>query len=123
MKTVLLTVSFFLVCHPAIGAPCTALDYQEMKDMAAEELIQEACLTRQKISENLDDGIQSIGSRRPSGSSTSSTNDFEQCTGQSNRIERVLATKGVEKSSLLGLCEAQQESRKAAANALLKRKP
>lgn len=91
----------------AFAGPCVALDYQEMKDMSTGELIKEACKANQSGSSSFD-----ISMKYPSTSESAqdAMRDHEQCSGQVDRMLRVLAAKGVTEK-LYKLCEQQASGR------------
>jgi hypothetical protein len=96
---------------PAIAGPCVALDYQEMKDMSADQLTVEACKARDIRRQSLD---ESIATHDPRVASSASDN-FEQCTGQIERIERVLTSKGISKDAMKDPCTKQAHGKMIAA--------
>ena len=102
-------VAFLMGCTalPAAAGPCVALDYQEMKDMSAEELIAERCKAGAALVEAFDEGIQNIG-RGPK-SFPNAQENFDECTGQIARMDRVLASKGVTKDSVVATCQRRSE--------------
>lgn len=105
MKKLLLSMALF-ACLPAF-AVCVPLDYQEMKDMTADELKTQLCKTRKQGSLHRLDGIdeflrpkQSIGTNAKSAKRSaseslrqSSETLAEQCDGEESRILRVLKQK------------------------------
>jgi hypothetical protein len=105
MKKFLSACVIFLTAIPAF-AGCVALEYQEMKDMKAEELIAEWCTVRQTVNENTSAGIGAIGSRQRPADKAASQDEFDQCIGQAKRIARVLESKGIPTKELIGRCSA-----------------
>jgi hypothetical protein len=104
MKKLVAGCAFILLSVPAFAGTCVALDYQEMKDMSAEEVTVEACKVQKAAGEYLDQSIENIGGRGPKPYPNAQA-DFDQCMGQAARIERVLESKGVSKRSLPELCK------------------
>jgi hypothetical protein len=97
---------FALLCAfsaPAFAGPCVALDYQEMKDMSVNELVKEACKANANWSRSFDDAIASPSLSR---AAQESTRDYEQCSGQIDRMVRILNSRGVTEK-LHKLCEQQ----------------
>lgn len=107
---------------PALAGPCVALDYQEMKDMSADELIKEACNVRWSISQNLKDEINNVGSDPGRAPSPNASDNFQQCMGQAGRIERVLESKGMSKTAVSEICEAKNAELKARLDRLLQKR-
>jgi hypothetical protein len=89
-----------LLTNSAIAGSCVPLDYQEMKDMSPADLIRESCAARKAANLAFQAGVDNIGRHGSSDVQAS----FDQCIGQVRRIDRVLETKGVEKSSLSESC-------------------
>ena len=104
MKNLVAGFAFILLSIPAFAGTCVALDYQEMKDMSVEEVTIEACKARKAAGEYLDQTIENIGGRGPKPYPNAQA-DFDQCMGQTTRIERVLESKGIPKSSVPELCK------------------
>lgn len=90
-------------CAPAFAGPCVALDYQEMKDMSPDELVKEACKANATASANFD---YSLATPSLSSASQEAMRDHEQCSGQVDRIRRLLKSKGVAEK-LYELCAKQ----------------
>jgi hypothetical protein len=92
---------------PAFAGPCVALDYQEMKDMSADELAKEACKANKASSDSFDESI-----KYPSLSAASSEamRDSEQCSGQVDRMLRILKSKGITEK-LYVICEQQAKGK------------
>lgn len=88
-------------------AGCVALDYQEMKDMKADDLVNEWCEVRLALGKNMDESIEGIGHRSSDSAKAARQNEFDQCMGQSSRIARVLESKGIPKQDLLKMCVAR----------------
>jgi len=88
---------------PAFASPCVALDYQEMKDMSTNDLVKEACKTNATSMSNLD---ESIASQSLSRARQEAMRDHEQCSGQVDRMLRILKSKGVGEK-LYVMCEQQ----------------
>jgi len=104
MKNLVAGSAFILLSIPALAGTCVALDYQEMKDMSAEEVTIEACKVQKAAGEYLEQTIENIGGRGPKPYPNAQA-DFDQCMGQAARIERVLESKGVPKASVPELCK------------------
>jgi len=92
MKAVLAAALFGGIASATAG-PCVVLEYQEMKDMEVAPLTAEYCKALDSMSENMSEAIEDLGRRRPSNPKASEFTD--QCRGQTDRIGRVLAQKGV----------------------------
>jgi hypothetical protein len=114
--------SFFLAA-PAFAGACIVLDYQEMKEMPTEELVSEACTAREALSESLSESIDNIGRRREAQANPSSQDNFDQCSGQIARIDRVLIGKGLTKGLINSTCRIQVSERKTVIQGLLKNSP
>lgn len=105
MKDLVLVLLFGITSASAFAGPCVALDYQEMKDMSASELLQETCKANKISMENLD---YSIGNPSLSKASQDAMRDHEQCAGQVDRMKRLLKSKGIE-GKLYELCAQQAQ--------------
>jgi hypothetical protein len=106
MKALLVFCCTLLFAAAAVAGPCAVLDYQEMKDMPVEDLAKEACKAHKAMADNLDDNIQNLGPRSGPAPFPNASDNFDQCKGQSDRIERVLLSRGVTKQSLASTCKA-----------------
>lgn len=106
MKTYVLALSFATASLQAT-AGCVALDYQEMKDMKPDELLDAWCEVRLAVNKNMTESIAALGDRNPDSEGVARQNAFDQCFGQAKRIERILETKGIAKKDLLGICVAK----------------
>lgn len=93
---------------PALAGPCVSLDYQEMKDMSVDELVKEACKTNEISTQNLHDSIAAPSLSR---AADEAIRDQEQCSGQVDRMLRILKSKGVTEK-LYKLCEQQAQGHK-----------
>lgn len=102
------------VAAPAIAGPCVALDYQEMKDMSADELLNEACNARLALGRSLDETITNLGARDGAPTFPNAQESFDQCAGQITRIDRVLASKGLTKEAVIEACQKKKTSKSAA---------
>lgn len=94
-------------CVPAVAGPCVVLDYQEMKDMSIDDLTRAYCTAGKTRRANMDDvlsNLRATGGQKPF---PAASDNFEQCTGQLERIERVLASKGVLKDAMKSICTQQ----------------
>jgi len=101
-----ITAALALLCAvaaPAFAGPCVALDYQEMKDMSTNDLVKEACKARTNWKSSFDESIASPSLSR---SAQEARRDYEQCSGQMDRMVRILSSKGVT-DKLYALCEQQ----------------
>ena len=106
MKTIApLFVILLAASAPAFATPCIALDYQEMKDMTVNDLVGEACKANKAGSDSFDESI-----KYPSLSKASSEamHAYEQCSGQVDRMIRILKSKGITEK-LYALCERQAQ--------------
>lgn len=93
---------------PSFAGPCVALDYQEMKDMPVEELLNEACKARAAMGSSYDEIEINLGApigRKPF---PNAQENFDQCNGQSTRIDRVLVTKGMSNDQIAAACRAKR---------------
>lgn len=106
MKKLALLFAVLATAAPAFAGPCVALDYQEMKDMSADELVKEHCKVVKSQLASMDEVVSNLGSGADKPFPTASDN-FDQCTGQLTRIERVLASKGITKELLKDACSRQ----------------
>jgi hypothetical protein len=107
MKTILFLCSAIFLAPTAFAGPCVALDYQEMKDMSVNDLVKEACKTNLTATENF-----SLSLKYPSTSAAAreASRDNEQCSGQVDRMMRILETKGVTEK-FYKLCEQQAQGK------------
>jgi len=121
MKKALLLVSLLTTTLPALAGPCAALDYQEMKDMSAEQLTKVACDYREKMSESMDESMSNLNVSRGARPFPNANENFDQCSGQIDRVDRVLESKGMSKDVIMQTCRGQAADRKAAIDRLLKR--
>jgi len=89
---------------PAFAGPCVALDYQEMKDMSADELAKAYCRASESRMASMDDVLANLRASDGRKPFPNAHDNFDQCTGQLERIERVLPTKGIGKEAMKTLC-------------------
>lgn len=107
LKTLLLALC--VTASPVTFAQCAALDYQEMKEMSAEELTREYCNYHREAAKAVDASISSY-LHNSKAASQNEQNVSEQCWGQRDRIGRVLKQKGIEPSKeLWAKCRAGTE--------------
>jgi hypothetical protein len=93
---------------PAFAGRCVALDYQEMKDMSADQLLDEACKARVSGAQSYDEkklNLDARGGRQPF---PNAQENFDQCIGQISRIDRVLESKGLTKEKVIDVCQARK---------------
>jgi hypothetical protein len=88
---------------PAFAGPCVALEYQEMKDMSANDLVTEACKSNKTGTSRFD---ESITYPSTSEAAQEAIRDYQQCSGQVDRMLRILKSKGVAEKLYL-MCEQQ----------------
>lgn len=94
MKHFALALLLGAVCAPTFAGPCVALEYQEMKDMSADELVREACKARDINNDNSKQAIENLGSaRKPF---PDAEDNQTQCNGQIDRMLRIIKSKGVD---------------------------
>lgn len=91
---------------PALAGPCVALDYQEMKDMSADDLVKEACSARHELEQNFKENEMNLETRSAQKPFPSAHDNFDICAGQITRIDRVLESKGVHKDAINAACKA-----------------
>jgi hypothetical protein len=89
---------------PAFAGPCVALDYQEMKDMSADELAKAYCRASESRMASMDDIMTNLHASDGPKPFPNAHDNFDQCTGQLERIERVLSSKGIGKDATKTLC-------------------
>jgi hypothetical protein len=107
MKKLVPVFAFLLACAtPAFAGPCVALEYQEMKDMSADELAAAACKAREANKENFNEAMTNIDTRRGPKPYPNAESNQDQCNGQIERILRILKAKGVSEK-LHELCAQQ----------------
>jgi len=97
---------FCAVAAPAFAGPCVALDYQEMKDMSANDLAKEACKARSINEDNSKQTLANLDATRVSKPFPNASENQSQCSGQIDRMMRILSSKGVTEK-LYALCEQQ----------------
>lgn len=109
MKTIAPLFAVLLAASvPAFAGPCVALDYQEMKDMSAEDLLKEACNARSELGRALDETISNLDSSGGRLTFPNAQENFDQCNGQITRIDRVLASKGMSTDQIKAACQAKK---------------
>jgi hypothetical protein len=97
---------FAILCTlsaPALAGPCVALEYQEMKDMSVNDLVKEACKANATGKRNFDD---SIANPSISAAAQEAMRDYEQCSGQIDRMLRILKSRGITEK-LYVMCDQQ----------------
>jgi hypothetical protein len=97
--TLAMCAAAMLAAFSARAAPCAVLQYEEMKDMSAEELTKEYCKAKSTASENLSNSIDKGFERHQTTEDEAAIRMLDkettQCTNESERVSRVLARKGV----------------------------
>jgi hypothetical protein len=119
LKNPLLWLLSIFLAAPALAGPCAALDYQEMKDMSADELTVHACNYRDLGNQAFSESVDDIDRPRGAVPNTQARSTHGECDGQLTRIQRVLEAKGVSKDSLLQTCVVKTAEKKAAIQQLL----
>jgi hypothetical protein len=105
MKTIAPLLAVLLAASaPALAGPCVALDYQEMKDMSADELAKAYCKAGESRMASMDDVMANLRASEGPKPYPNAHDNFDQCTGQLERIERVLSSKGIGKEAMKTLC-------------------
>lgn len=107
MKKLALIFSVLATAAPAFAGPCVALDYQEMKDMSADELTKALCMSSEARRTNMDQVMTNLDSGSGPKPFPLAQDNFDQCSGQIERIERVLNAKGITKELLKDACSRQ----------------
>ncbi len=105
MKIILFLALLIGTTLPAIAGSCVALDYQEIKEMAEEDLQKELCKVTVSIDANFKDLLGPLGTRP--GDHQRLVGLIENCVSQRDRITRVLAQKGVKVTSEYAACKAK----------------
>jgi hypothetical protein len=108
MKNLLLALVVSAISIPALAGPCVALDYQEMKDMSADDLIKGACRARDLNDGNSKQAIENLGTAGTAKPFPGAEDNRAQCNGQIERMVRILQSKGVTEK-LYALCEQQAQ--------------
>jgi len=93
------------VSFSVAAAPCPALQYEELKDMSAEELTKEFCAAEANAGESYSKSLDMVlkaGTRGQVDEAAQQALDAEgdQCRNQAERIKRVLGRKGVDTSGI-----------------------
>ena len=105
MKTVISAIALSCALStPAHAGPCAALDYQEMKDMSTDELAKAYCKASESRMASMDDVLANLRASDGPKPFPNAHDNFDQCTGQLERIERVLPSKGIGKEGMKTLC-------------------
>jgi hypothetical protein len=108
MKTQLTAFALLTaIAIPAFAGPCAALDYQEMKDMSVDELVKEACKANKIGISKLE---KSMKNRSDLAASLDSMSDHQQCSGEIDRMLRILKSKGATEK-LYVMCEQQAQGK------------
>lgn len=76
-----------------------------MKDMITEELLKQACAARLAGSQSMDEKIKNLDAGAGRLPFPNAQQNFDQCVGQIERIDRVLASKGMEKNAVIAACQ------------------
>lgn len=105
-KLILALAVLFTYAAPASALPCVALDYQEMKDMAVNDLVVEACKAREINEVNFGLVMRNLDTRRGPKPFPDADAETQQCNSQADRMLRVLKSKGVTEDIKV-LCEQQ----------------
>lgn len=104
VKTLLLALAIAgAAVRPALAEPCVVLEYQEMKDMSADDIVKEACKTNTIKQTNFDHWTASSSRLNLY---PEAERDHDQCKGQLDRIRRVMQAKGITEK-LYVLCSQQ----------------
>jgi hypothetical protein len=107
MKALLLLCFALLLPSCALAGPCAPLEYQEMKDMTVNDLIKEACRANSAAADDFDLATKY---QSTSAAAREASRDNEQCSGQVDRMLRIIASKGVSEK-LYKLCEQQAQGK------------
>lgn len=111
MKNIALAlVLLSAVSAPALAGSCVVLEYQEMKDMSTEELLKQACAARMAGSQSMDEKIKNLDAGAGRLPFPNAQQNFDQCVGQIDRIDRVLAAKGMSKEAVIAACQGRAGS-------------
>ncbi|WP_371767474.1 hypothetical protein [Massilia sp.] len=114
MKTLAPLLAVLLaVSAPAFAGPCVVLDYQEMKDMTANELAKEYCKLWGALGSNMDDTMSNLQADDGPKPFPTAHDNFDQCRGQVDRVERILASKGMDHDAAIKVCNAINANKKA----------
>lgn len=105
-KHIIVLAALASLAVPAFAGPCVALDYQEMKDMSADQLAKEYCKLNDVLSENMDQTMANLDTRYGPKPYPNAQDNFDQCHGQIERVERVLESKGMQRESAIKVCNA-----------------
>lgn len=104
IRKLVLAVALSVGSFSAFGAACVALDYEEMKDMSADELAAQWC-GNIKTENELTRGIFDVtmGGR---GNADELRAEADKCRGQERRIERLVLQKDSNRTKevLLAAC-------------------
>ena len=108
MKHLALALLIGVSCAPAFAGSCVALEYQEMKDMSASDLLEEACRANAASDLRFNESMLNYSARRGREPFPNAQKDLAECNGQIDRMMRVLKTKGVD-GKLNELCANQAQ--------------
>lgn len=106
MKHLALALLIAAGCAPALAGSCVALEYQEMKDMSASDLLVEACRANAASDLRFNESMLNRSYRPGREPFPNAQKGLEECNGQIDRMMRVLKTKGVD-GKLNELCAQQ----------------
>lgn len=89
----------------AAATPCPALQYEEMKDMSAEELTKEFCSAMANAGDSYSKALDinlKAGTKGQVDEAAAQALDAEgdQCRNQAERIKRVLGRKGIDTAGI-----------------------
>lgn len=113
-KTRIALLLTFMVPGFAAASSCAQLDYQEMKDMTAADLVAESCEIGDAVRKNFDEGMAALNrTTQPASSEVRQTN-FNHCIAQSRRVDRVLESKGITKDAARAICQLPLSERNEA---------
>lgn len=96
---------------PAFAGACVALDYQEMKDMSAEDLSAQTCKYRSAMNAAFSEAIADIGRPRGAPANTTADETRAECSGQLERMARVLKMREITEDDVQRHCTAKEAER------------
>jgi hypothetical protein len=102
-----------VLAAPAFAGPCVVLDYQEMKDMTVDDLAKENCKLWDALSANMDDTMSNLRAGNGPKPFPTAHDNFDQCRGQVDRVERILLSKGMDHDAAIKVCNAINAAKKA----------
>ena len=81
----------------ALAVPCTVLQYEEMKDMSAQELTKEYCSAIRTADENTSSALDMmLAKHRDEAAVQLASTQGDECRNQASRIARALQRKGID---------------------------